>query len=204
VVVNVYYCRVTQTRRRGAVLEDALRMAAIAELVEGGYAGLTMDGVAARAQTGKAAVYRRWPNKQALVLDALRNAMPPLTEPDPDGTARDNLRQIFTALRQVLAGETTFPGLAIAFGLLSDPPLRAAFVDAIVAPRLTVIASILDRAERTGELPPGTRTPLAAHVGPALVVQTFLLTGAPPTDADLTRILDTVLPASAPGRGPGR
>ena len=197
-VVNVYYCRMTQTRRRGAVLEDALRMAAIAELTEGGYPGLTMEGVAARAQTGKAAVYRRWPTKQALVLDALRHVIPPLTEPDPNGTARENLREIFTALRKVLAGETGFPGLAIAFTLLSDPPLRAAFVDSIVAPRLTVIASILDRAVRTGELPPGARTPLAAQVGPALIVQTFMLTGAPPTDADLTRILDTVLPATDP------
>jgi AcrR family transcriptional regulator len=193
VTVNVYYCRVTQTRRRGAVLEDALRMAAIAELTESGYPSLTMEGVAARAQTGKAAVYRRWPTKQALVLDALRHAMPPLPEPDPNGTARDNLREVFTTLRQVLAGETGFPGLAVAFSLLSDPPLRTAFVDSIVAPRLTVITAILDRAEQTGELPPGARTPMAAHVGPALIVQTFLLTGAPPTDADLTRILDTVL-----------
>lgn len=192
--VNVYYCRMTQTRRRGAVLEDALRMAAIAELADVGYPSLTIEGVAARAQTGKAAVYRRWPTKQALVLDALRHVMPPLTEPNPNETARENLREIFTALRQVLAGETGFPGLAIAFSLLSDPLLRAAFVDSIVAPRLTVITSILDRAERTGELPPGTRAPMATHVGPALIVQTFLLTGAPPTDADLTRMLDTVLP----------
>lgn len=199
-VVNVYYCRVTRSadpvrsRRRGAVLVDALFMAVLDELIEGGYAGLTIERVAARAQTGKAAVYRRWPNKQALVLDTLRHVLPPLAEPDHRGSARENLRDVFTALRQLLAGETRFPGLAIAFSLLSDEPLRAAFVDAIVTPRLAVIASILDRAERTGELP--TRTPLAAHVGPALIVQTFLLTGAPPTDADLARILDTVLPAS--------
>ncbi|HEY4454569.1 MAG TPA: TetR/AcrR family transcriptional regulator [Pseudonocardiaceae bacterium] len=183
----------TQTRRRGDALVDALYSATVDELTQGGYAGLTIERVAARAQTGKAAVYRRWPNKQALVLDTLRHVMPPLTEPDPDGTARDNLRQVFTALRQVLAGETRFPGLAIAFSLLSDEPLRAAFVESIVAPRLTVVRSILDRAERTGELPPGTRTPLAAQVGPALIVQTFMLTGAPPTDAEIIRIIDTVL-----------
>jgi AcrR family transcriptional regulator len=174
--------------------------AAIEELVDSGYARLTMEGVAARAQTGKAAVYRRWPNKHALVLEALRRTMPPLPEHDLDDSARENLRQVFGTLCQILAGETMFPGLAVMFSLLSDPVLRATFVDSIVAPRLALITSILDRAEQTGELAPGARGPLATQVGPALVVQTFMLTGAPPTAADLTRILDTVLPGTGPGR----
>ena len=188
----------TQSRRRGAVLEDALCTAAIAELIEGGYPGLTMEGVAARAQTGKAAVYRRWPNKHALALDALRHVLPPWTEPDPTGSAREQLAEVFTALSEILAGDTCFPGIRIAFGLLSDPLLRTAFVDAAVTPRHGLITTILDRAEQTGEIAPGTRTPLAAHVGPALIVQVFLLTGAPPTAADLIRILDTVLPGTGP------
>lgn len=199
-VVNVYYCRMTETpaptrsRRRGAVLEHALYTATVAEMTEVGYAGLTMEGVAARARTGKAAVYRRWPNKHALVLDALRHVLPPLPQLDPRVSARENLRRAFTALCGVFAGETPFPGLAVAVGALGDRELRATFVDAIVAPRLTVIAAILDRARQIGEVSPGALAPLAAHVGPALIIQTFLLTGAPPTAADLTRILDTVLP----------
>ncbi len=198
-VVNVYYCRMTQiagparSRRRGAVLEQALCAAAVQELIEVGYAGLTMEGVAARAHTGKAAVYRRWPNKHALTLDALRHVLPPMPQLDPGISARENLLRVFTALCDVLAGETTFPGLAVAVGLLADPALRAAFVDAVVAPRLAVIASILARGEQTGEIAPGTLTPLADHVGPALIMQTFLLTGAPPGPADIDRVVDTVL-----------
>jgi AcrR family transcriptional regulator len=177
------------------VLEHALCLAAVAELTEVGYAGLTMEGVAARARTGKAAVYRRWPNKHALALDALRHVMPPMHELDPSASARQNLRRAFTTLCGVLAGETPFPGLPIAVGLLGDPELRATFVDAIVTPRLSVIASILDQAEQTGEVSPGALAPLAAQVGPALIMQAFLLTGAPPTPSDITRILDTVLPS---------
>lgn len=198
-VVNVYYCRMTQTagpirsRRRGAVLEHALCMAAVAELTEVGYAGLTMEGVAARARTGKAAVYRRWPNKHALTLDALRHVLPPMPQLDPDISTRENLLRVFTALCGVLAGETPFPGHAVAIGMLAEPALRAAFVDAIVAPRLAVIASILARGEHTGEIAPRTLAPLADHVGPALIMQTFLLTGAPPAAADIDCIVDTVL-----------
>jgi AcrR family transcriptional regulator len=198
VVVNVYYCRVTETRtrRRGAVLEQALCLAAVAELAEAGYAGMTMEGVAARARTGKAAVYRRWPNKHALALDALRCVLPPLPEPDLTIPARENLRRIFTALCDALAGHSEFPGLALMLGVLGDAQLRNAFVDAIVLPRLTVIAAILRRAEQTGEVAPGVLAPLAAQTGPALIMQTFLLTGEPPTPADLEAILDSVLPGS--------
>jgi AcrR family transcriptional regulator len=198
-VVNVYYCRMTQiagpvrSRRRGAVLEHALCTAAVEELIAVGYAGLTMEGVAARAHTGKAAVYRRWPNKRALTLDALRHVLPPLPQLDPSISARENLAQVFTALCGVLAGETPFPGHAVAIGLLAEPDLRAAFADAVVAPRLAVIASILARGEQTGEIAPGTLTPFATQVGPSLIMQTFLLTGAPPSPADIDRVIDTVL-----------
>lgn len=181
------------------MLEHALCLAAVAELAEVGYAGLTIEGVAARAHTGKAAVYRRWPNKHALALDALRHVLPPAPELDQRASARENLRRAFTTLCGVLAGETPFPGLPVAVGLLGDPDLRATFVDAIVTPRLSTIASILDRAEHTGEIAAGTLAPLAAHVGPALIMHTFLLTGAPPSPAEITRIVDTVLPKpSAP------
>src|SRR5271170_7433864 len=58
----------TRQRRRGEELEAALLEAAWAELVEAGFAKLTMESVAARAKTGVAVLYRRWPNKDELVL----------------------------------------------------------------------------------------------------------------------------------------
>src|SRR5438445_2508913 len=61
----------SRSRRRGEVLERALYEATLAELAEVGYGGLTMEGIAARAHTGKAALYRRWCSKQDLVHAAL-------------------------------------------------------------------------------------------------------------------------------------
>src|SRR5689334_3049054 len=60
------------TRRRGAMLEEAILRAAADELVESGYTGLTMDRVAKRARTNKNAIYRRWPNRAALGIAAYR------------------------------------------------------------------------------------------------------------------------------------
>jgi len=53
-------------RRRGAALEAAILDAAWAELVAAGYAGLTMEAVAARAQTSRPVISRRWPDRAAI------------------------------------------------------------------------------------------------------------------------------------------
>src|ERR1700730_8016991 len=72
---------VGRSRRRGEVLERALYEATLAEMAEVGYGRLTMEGIAARAHTGKAALYRRWASKHDLVHAALVFAVPPVPEP---------------------------------------------------------------------------------------------------------------------------
>ena len=65
-----------RTRRRGKELEDALYDATLAELAAVGYGGLTMEGIAARARTGKAALYRRWTKSCLLDQRRYRAALP--------------------------------------------------------------------------------------------------------------------------------
>src|SRR5216683_6920057 len=67
-----------RTRRRGAVLEDAILDAAWDELAAVGYAQVTMAGIAARAGTNKAALYRRWPNRTELLAAAIDRRVVPL------------------------------------------------------------------------------------------------------------------------------
>jgi len=169
----------------------------LAELAEVGYGGLTMEGIAARARTGKAALYRRWCSKHDLVHAALVYALPPLPELRSGGSARENLLTIFTLHRDILAGKTTFPGLAIMHQLLHEPEMRAIFADAVVAPRLKIVESILQAAVDDGDLDPSTVTPLTARVGPALINHHFLLTGEPPNRRELALVVDTVIPPRA-------
>ncbi|MFE9441197.1 TetR/AcrR family transcriptional regulator [Streptomyces sp. NPDC006602] len=103
-------------RRRGPLLESAILDAVIAELNRVGWADLTMEGVALGAGTGKSAIYRRWPSKEALVAAALRHAPPERIECPELGSTRDefvvlalSLRTLMTspygvALRAVLEG----------------------------------------------------------------------------------------------------
>src|SRR5437868_2699955 len=74
-----YRSGVGLVRRRGEALCAAIRAAVLDELADCGYAGLSIERVAERARTGKASIYRRWPNRLELVLDALDHILP-----DPD------------------------------------------------------------------------------------------------------------------------
>jgi AcrR family transcriptional regulator len=186
-----------RTRRRGKELEAALYDATLAELAAVGYGGLTMEGIAARARTGKAALYRRWTCKHDLVQAALLYALPPLPEPRADRSARDNLLAVFAAHCDVLAGKTAFPSLAIMNQLLHEPELRAIFADAVVTPRLRITESILQAGVADGEISAAALTPYTARVGPALINQQLLLTGAPPNKRQLAHIVDTVVAAVA-------
>ncbi len=186
-----------RSRRRGEALEHALYDATLEELKDVGYGGLTMEGIAARARTGKAALYRRWSTKQALVQAALSYALPPMPEPRHDRSTRENLLAAFSAHCDVVAGKTAFPSLDIMVQLLHEPELRLIFADAVVNPRLRIIESILQTGERNGEIDSHLLTSLTARVGPALINQHIMLTGAPPNRRQLVRIVDTVIPQSA-------
>lgn len=89
-------------RRRGAVLERAILDAALEQLSTVGWNGLTMEGVAARAQTGKAAVYRRWPSKEDLVADALQAGLPAFDEAADHGSFREDLYRLGLRMRDAM------------------------------------------------------------------------------------------------------
>ena len=78
--------------------------AALKEFAEAGYSGFRIESVAARAGVGRSTVYRHWPNKAALIADALETLN---TQPDPvrelvDGTARQRVEVILNHLAEVL------------------------------------------------------------------------------------------------------
>jgi AcrR family transcriptional regulator len=187
----------SRSRRRGEVLERALYEATLAELSQVGYGRLTMEGIAARAHTGKAALYRRWASKHDLVHAALVFALPPVPEPRAGRSPRDALLTLFTAHRDVLAGKTAFPGLDTIHQLLHEPEMRIIFADAVVGPRLRITESILEAAVEAGDIDRATLTPLTTRIGPALINHHFLLTGEPPNRRELALVVDTVIPPRA-------
>jgi hypothetical protein len=146
------------TRRRGKVLEDAILEAAWKELCDVGYNHLTMEGVAARAKTNKAVVYRRWANKPTLILSVLHKFVPPLPllpkEVPDTGDLRNDVFSFLHGIAKPLQiiGAETIHGLIVDFGkdkLISIPQ--------IIPPKeedklITAMITILKNAEMRGEV----------------------------------------------------
>lgn len=91
------------TRRRGEALEHAILEAAWKEFAEVGYNSLTMEGVAARAETNKAVLYRRWSNKSELVIAALHKYLQNSSNEIPNtGNLRNDVFSFLVELIQPL------------------------------------------------------------------------------------------------------
>ncbi|WP_243742606.1 TetR/AcrR family transcriptional regulator [Actinorugispora endophytica] len=193
-----------RTRRRGAALEEAILRAAVDELTEAGYAGLTMDRVAARAGTNKNAVYRRWPNRLALGIAAYRQLA--TTVPPPDtGSLRGDVLEL---LRQVNRHWSSPLGAVLrellsAAGGASEllAQLQERSGDAAAAPWLTV----LGRAVARGEAAPEALHPRVATVAVVLLRNEFVVRGIPAApDGVIVEIVDEVYLPLVRRRGPTR
>jgi AcrR family transcriptional regulator len=182
-------------RRRGPQLESALLDAAWDELVEVGFANLTMESVAARAQTGVAVLYRRWANKDQLVLAAIEHygQAHPVEIPDT-GTLRGDLLALLTAMSSARA---TFMAVAAAAGfsgLLASTGLTPAQArDKILGDqRVRGDQIIYRRAHDRGEIDL-ERIPSAVLVMPFDLVRHDLLMNLGPVKPErITSIVDEI------------
>src|SRR5438309_7772190 len=93
-------------RPRDSAVDEAILTAAVDLLAEAGFARLTMDQVAARAGVGKASLYLRWPNKLALVSEAIQHRSAVVPEvPDTGSLRLDMLTFLRALLRRKSAAE---------------------------------------------------------------------------------------------------
>jgi AcrR family transcriptional regulator len=140
-------------RRRGEELEAALLDAAWDELAETGFAKLTMESVAVRAKTGVAVLYRRWPNKDDLVIAAIGHygKTRPVDIPDT-GTLRGDMLALLGGINNERNTFTVVVSAAFS-GLLSSTGLTPAEVRArLIGDRPIWSHEIFRRAHERGEL----------------------------------------------------
>jgi AcrR family transcriptional regulator len=174
-------------RPRDPGLDDAVVKATLELLAEDGYARLTVDRIAARAGVGKAGVYRRWPDKVSIVLEAVsRNPERP-SAPDTGSLRGDAL-----AFLRSLVGYRTLHAdaiSAISGEALTNPPFGEAFRTQLAEPVMDGMRAILERAIARGQLPAGTDVALLSSVAPALFQVQRLLTGRHPDEAFVERVV---------------
>jgi AcrR family transcriptional regulator len=189
-------------RRRGARLEDAILDAAWAELVELGYPGLTLEGVAKRAGTSRPVLYRRWPSRTALATAALGRHMMqnPIIVPDL-GSVRD---EICLLLRR-MSDRARPDMIRLVFDMQRDladkhsslaemrTQVRAQIVDS------DIMQTILGRAIDRGEIAAARLTPRIVALPTDLARHEVLMTFEPLSDKAIEEIVDDVfLPLVSP------
>ncbi|HEX9036191.1 MAG TPA: TetR/AcrR family transcriptional regulator [Ktedonobacterales bacterium] len=179
-------------RPRNPTADRAILEATLSQLAEQGYAGLVLTDIARRAGVSTATLYRRWPSKAPLVLDALRVLILTVPLPDTGNTRADLIAFVTERLRTAssplltqvipaLAGEgRRNPAFAELFWSLQRPVRAQAF-------------TLFERGVARGDLPTTLDRELALDLllGPITFRQ--LVSGAPLDSALAPAIVDAVL-----------
>ncbi|GAA3319061.1 TetR/AcrR family transcriptional regulator [Arthrobacter ramosus] len=180
-------------RRRGAVLNSAIFEAVRAEIAESGYAALTMDSVAERARASKASLYRRWPGRAALVLEAAYDAMPgPASAPDT-GSLREDALAILRLVAQQLEGAVGQAMRGLLGEALQNPAVAAEVQEYARGNVAKTMRAIIEQAAARGECDASVATETRIEAGPALLRQRFIFSGLPIDDDFLVHVVDEVM-----------
>lgn len=187
-------------------LDSAILEAALQGLGEQGYDRMTMDDIASRARVGKAAIYRRWPSKAAVVAEAMahwRRGLGPV-EPPNTGSLRGDIDALVAAVPDLdeAALSTIKVIVGTATAAMNHPVLAAALDDLVLSTPRRLVAVILDQAVERGEIPSGRDLTLIPDALLGLNVLR-MLTGRPIDRVYVRRALEQVLLPLATGAAGG-
>lgn len=132
----------------------AIAAAALAELVDQGFARVSMEAVARRARVGKSAIYRRWSTKTAMVVDVLVGLSIPQEDPLDTGSLRGDVRALLGASREWLLEPSiraVLPDLYAESG--RNPELAKATETYVSTPRRRWARKALERSPAFSTLP---------------------------------------------------
>ncbi|GGX31068.1 TetR/AcrR family transcriptional regulator [Streptomyces chryseus] len=182
-------------RRRGPVLERAILESALEQLSTVGWNALTMEGVAAGAQTGKAAVYRRWPSKEDLVADALRAGMPVLDEAPDRGCIREDLYQLCRQMRGAMYSKPGFALRSVLYECDSEVAERfhAMIVQRVIEPSNRLFREVVRRGIDRGDVRPDATSDLVFDVIPGLMMYRSKVCGSEWPDEEIAEMVDRIM-----------
>ncbi|MFJ9586625.1 TetR/AcrR family transcriptional regulator [Streptomyces acidicola] len=182
-------------RRRGAVLERAILDAALEQLSTVGWSGLTMEGVAAGAQTGKAAVYRRWPSKEDLVADALQAGLPQFDEAPDLGSVREDLLELCRQAREAMFSR---PGFALRSVIHECDTAQVerfsgVIVEGVVEPTVKLLRDVINRGIERGEVRPDAANGYVFDAIPAMMMYRSKMCASEWSERDIEEMVDQLM-----------
>jgi AcrR family transcriptional regulator len=170
--------------------------AALDVLAEEGFDGMTIDMVAARAKAGKATLYRRWPSKTELVIDAvacMKNNDVAFEELPDTGTLRGDLIAMIKppTLRDAQRKMRVMAGLVSL--IARNPELAETARVAVVKPRAEINRRMLQRAIDRGEISADIDILAIANISPSMVSYRTMMLGMPVDREFMISIIDKVI-----------
>jgi AcrR family transcriptional regulator len=160
----VSFMRSPDERRRSDRARTAILTAAAEAVAEVGYAKTTIEGIAARAGVGKQTIYRWWPSKGAVVLDALAVGQGDVEWPDTGDLSAD-LRLVLRATVAEFADESTSATLrALMIDMQQDAALSEQVMTRMLGPQLAATKRRLEAAQRAGQVASGIDLDVAVEV----------------------------------------
>lgn len=183
-------------RKRDPSRDDDLLDATLDVLAEAGYRGLTMDMVAARAGAGKATIYRRWPSKEALILDAIarmKHIQVGLDRLPDTGTLRGDLLALFKP-QSIEEGERRLRIMTGLASLLSEHQELAEAVNAVmIEPWAAAHRIFMQRALERGEISAEADIESVSQIIPSMAAYRALIQRKPFEKEFLVSLIDGVL-----------
>jgi AcrR family transcriptional regulator len=181
-----------RSRKLDGEREQAILRAAYELLGETGYQGLRVDAVAARAQASKATLYRHWPTKAGLVVDAVQCCKVDEPPPRDTGSLRGDLTAWFTQIGETITGHEG-PILAGLFMAMHTDPDLAGELRAMRESKVPFAEAICARAAERGELKPGYNPGLIDEIVPALLFMHCFALGADLDGAFIAHLVDDII-----------
>ncbi len=181
-------------RPRSAASRDAILKAAYQILNEAGFAGFTVEGVAARAGAGKATIYRWWKSKGTLAIEAFLVALTPrLEQRDESPSAIGDLRSHIHHAAGIYRGRAgQLLRELIALGQEDSETSRRLRTD-FVEPRRLAAMRLLERALASGEIAPGIDIEILADALWGPIFHRLLVSRAPIDRGFIDKLLGLVL-----------
>ncbi|KYG57143.1 TetR family transcriptional regulator [Streptomyces sp. WAC04657] len=182
--------------------------AALALVTENGYAKTTVEGIAARAGVGKQTIYRWWPSRAAVLLDAFLDLQARAAEamggdagseiPDTGDLAADLKHVLRATVDEMNAPAFEGPTRALAAEGITDPDLGARFTEALLEPQLQHYVRRIEAAREAGDVDPGTDPRLAVELLVGPLHHRWIHRTLPLTHAYADALVDHVLRGLAP------
>jgi AcrR family transcriptional regulator len=178
---------------RKAILESTLEL-----LKQSGFADLSIESIASHAGVGKATVYRWWPNKGGLVMDAFVSVAEQELSFPPSGPVEKAIREQMKKWSSIFGGPLGRIIAAVIGAGQSQPEMLEAFQNYYVEPRRREARELLKQAMKNGELRPDLDPNLILDILYGPLYFRLLIQSGPLTLAFIDQVFDIVWPGLQP------